>query len=65
MAGYLRFHGEESRPPVCLHRDVFPTVSSTLIGLGFRGAPRYRHASGPPCVTPYQDYTALLTEEDS
>jgi hypothetical protein len=63
MAGYLRWHGSEERPAVCLHREVFPTVSSTLLALGegVRGGPRYRHASGPPCVTPYVDFTSLLT----
>src|SRR6185503_20387016 len=33
MAGYLRWHGSDDRPAVCLHRDVFPTVSSTLLAL--------------------------------
>jgi len=64
MAGYLRWHGSEDRPAVCLHREVFPTVSSTLLALGARGGPKYRHASGPPCVTQYQDYTSLLTGEE-
>ncbi|HYQ89060.1 MAG TPA: NRDE family protein [Candidatus Binatia bacterium] len=63
IAGYLRWHGDESRPAVCLHREVFPTVSSSLLGLGVPGGPRYRHASGAPCVTPYRDCTSLLTEE--
>jgi hypothetical protein len=64
MAGYLRWHGSEERPAVCLHREVFPTVSSTLLalGAGVPGGPAYRHAAGPPCVTPYQDYTSLLTD---
>jgi len=66
MAEYLRWHGDETRPAVCLHREVFPTVSSTLLALGdVREGPQYRQASGPPCVTPYQDYTSLLTGEDS
>lgn len=59
MAGYLRSHGERGRPPVCLHREVFPTVSSSLIALGV-GGPRYLHAPGPPCVTEYRDRTSLL-----
>jgi len=63
MSGYLRWHGDERRPAVCLHREVFPTVSSSLIALGVRGGPRYRHASGPPCVTPYREFTPLLTHE--
>jgi hypothetical protein len=63
MAGCLRGHGGEGRPAVCLHRDGFPTVSSSLLALGVRGGPRYRHASGPPCVTPYRDYTPLLLSQ--
>ncbi|HMI31714.1 MAG TPA: NRDE family protein [Candidatus Limnocylindrales bacterium] len=64
MAGYLRSHGEGGRPPVCLHRDVFPTVSSSLVALAQEpGAARYLHAPGPPCVTEYRDMTDLLNAE--
>ena len=59
MAGYLRSHGEKGEPAVCLHREVFPTVSSSLIALG-EGGPRYHHAAGPPCTTAYRDVTQLL-----
>ena len=61
MAGYLRWHGSPERPAVCLHREIFPTVSSTLLALGATNG--YRHASGPPCITPYEDCTSLLTKE--
>lgn len=57
MAGLLRSHAPH---PVCLHRDVFPTVSSSLIALGTGLGPRYLHAPGPPCVTAYRDRTPLL-----
>lgn len=60
VAGTLRLHGEDEAPPVCLHRERFPTVSSSLIVLGVPEGPRYRHASGPPCVTPYEDFSSLL-----
>jgi len=63
MTGYLRWHGDESRPAVCLHREAFPTISSSLIALGAPGGPRYLHAPGPPCVTPYRDYTPLLSNQ--
>ncbi len=63
MAGYLRRHGEGGCPAVCLHRETFPTVSSSLIALGAREGPSYRHAPGPPCVTPYRDYTSLLSNQ--
>ncbi|HSQ60107.1 MAG TPA: NRDE family protein [Acidobacteriota bacterium] len=48
----LRDHGEGGSPPVCLHRERFPTVSSTLLALGAGIRPRYEHAAGPPCTTP-------------
>ena len=63
ISGYLRWQGDESRPAVCLHRATFPTVSSSLIALGAPGGPRYLHAPGPPCVTPYRDYTSLLSSQ--
>jgi hypothetical protein len=56
----LRGHGENGDPPVCIHRNHFPTVSSSLLALGGLGPSRYLHAAGPPCVTPYEDFSALL-----
>jgi hypothetical protein len=62
----LRHHGDSHDdyaeiPAVCLHRDRFPTVSSTLLSLGgIAGPARYTHAGGPPCVTPFEDYSAIL-----
>jgi hypothetical protein len=69
LGSLLRLHGDGGEPPVCLHRERFPTVSSSLLAL--RGAaegaapvsigpPRYLHAAGPPCVTPYEDVSKLL-----
>ena len=60
LRGLLSDHGEGGNPPVCLHRDRFPTVSSSLLALGAVAAPRYLHAPGPPCVTPYEDVSTLL-----
>jgi hypothetical protein len=62
IAALLREHGDPDRgvPGVCLHRERFPTVSSSLIALGALGTPRYRHAAGPPCTTPYDDASGLL-----
>jgi hypothetical protein len=65
IARILATHEDPERgiPGVCLHRERFPTVSSSLIALGDpgdRGPGRYLHASGPPCVTPYADVSALL-----
>jgi len=56
----LRSHGETGGPPVCLHRERFPTVSSTIVALGESVQPRYLHAPGAPCVTPYEDVSDLL-----
>jgi transport and Golgi organization protein 2 len=56
----LRSHGETGGPHVCLHRDRFPTVSSTILVFAKGKRPRYLHAPGPPCVTPYEDHSNLL-----
>jgi len=61
LQSLLHRHGDEMTPAVCLHRDVFPTVSSSILALGAVGPPLYLHASGPPCVTPYRDHSALLS----
>jgi hypothetical protein len=60
LASLLRRHDESSGPPVCLHRESFPTVASSILVLGYVGRPRYLHAPGPPCVTPYEDCSGLL-----
>jgi hypothetical protein len=60
FASILRSHGDDGGPPVCIHREHFPTVSSTLLALGAVDRPRYLHADGPPCVTEYRDHSALL-----
>lgn len=63
IASLLKTHEDADRriPGVCLHRDRFPTVSSTLLALGdVGGGPRYLHAAGPPCATPYEDVSGLL-----
>lgn len=61
LAGILRLHGDGGDPPVCLHRDRFPTVSSSLVVLGAPGGPRYLHAAGPPCTALYEDVSGLVT----
>jgi transport and Golgi organization protein 2 len=60
IANLLRGHGEGGARAVCLHEDPFPTVSSSILALGYVGRPRYLHAPGPPCMTPYEDFSALL-----
>jgi len=46
-------------PAVCIHEGRMPTVSSSLVWLA-EGPARYFHAEGRPCVTPWNDFTALL-----
>jgi hypothetical protein len=60
LSDLLRHHGDDGSPPVCLHRERFPTVSSSLLAVGAVDRPRYLHANGPPCVTPYEDFSSLL-----
>jgi len=64
LRGLLRGHDEDGVPAVCLHRDRFPTVSSTLLALGGGLGPRYEHAEGPPCTAPYAAHDALLAARD-
>ena len=49
-------------PAVCLHEGPVRTVSAAWIELAERGA-RYEHAEGPPCTTPFTDYTSLLVAD--
>jgi uncharacterized protein with NRDE domain len=54
---------EPDDPPICFRAEDRGTVSSSLIAL--RDPPHdsvYRHAQGPPCETPYVDYSHLLRE---
>lgn len=48
-------------PAVCLHDGPVVTVSSAHVWLA-KGEARFAHAEGRPCVTPYVDYSALLSE---
>jgi hypothetical protein len=52
--------GEQERDAICMHRpkENYGTVSSTIMALtpDWQGS-LYRYAAGPPCITPYQDYT--------
>ena len=49
---------------VCVHTDLgYGTVSSSILLLGRRTARgRWFHAAGPPCVTPFEDHSAVLRE---
>lgn len=48
---------------IVLRGDNRGTVSSTLVALTTRPSEAaYRHAAGPPDLTPYEDYSTLLRE---
>jgi hypothetical protein len=49
----------EGARPVCKHGDQFGTVSSAVYTETDRGR-QLLHADGPPCRTPYRDFSALL-----
>jgi uncharacterized protein with NRDE domain len=51
---------------ICMHRaqENYGTVSSTILALNSTNVSStkvYRYAEGQPCITPYQDYSLLLT----
>ncbi len=44
----------------CIHTEVYGTRCSTIFAATDAGLVGYRHADGPPCVTPYVDLLELL-----
>jgi uncharacterized protein with NRDE domain len=54
-------HASEHAPGMCLHGENWGTVGSTIAALtsGPSDA-QYHYAPGPPCRTPYVDYSAGL-----
>jgi uncharacterized protein with NRDE domain len=50
---------------ICVHAsDHYGTVSSSLLAIGRDWSTnRYLHAEGAPCCTPYQNISALFTDE--
>ncbi len=54
---------ENTDGSICLHGKRAGTVSSTIIALGAQGHKgRFFHADGPPCCTPYEDFSDLMDE---
>jgi hypothetical protein len=47
---------------ICVHTsEQYGTVSSSLLAIGRELlSSRYLHAEGPPCLTPYRDFSALF-----
>jgi uncharacterized protein with NRDE domain len=48
---------------VCIHTPTYGTRSSTIAALAPGRVAHYLFASGPPCTTPFDDFTALLTAD--
>lgn len=63
LAAICRTHGDDPDPKgdTCVHLGGYGTRSSSLLRLGAAGD-RLEHAAGPPCASPYQDFTPLLRE---
>jgi hypothetical protein len=63
LAALCRGHevAEDPRASTCVHLGAYGTRSSTLLRLDAAGG-SLEHADGPPCTTPYTDYTTLLAE---
>ena len=59
LPAFVRNHGGSR--PVCKHGDSFGTVSSTLY-LQEAGGPKLLYAAGPPCRTPFDDFSKLLKD---
>lgn len=58
-----RLRAEGSLPGICLQGEGWGTVGSTIIGLALDARDSvYHYAAGPPCHTPYVDYSTSLRE---
>jgi uncharacterized protein with NRDE domain len=65
LAALCRGHEEQDGAlgAACIHAGAYGTRSSTLLRLGARpGAGELRYAEGPPCATPYRDFSHLLRD---
>jgi len=45
---------------ICIHAPGYGTRSSTILAVEDGGVARYLFADGPPCKTPFEDFTHLL-----
>jgi len=62
MEDILRDHGGTDRTgidAVCIHGDVYGTVSAATVVVAKDGTISYRHAAGQPCVTPFVEVDLL------
>lgn len=65
LGGVCGRHAGTTRPldETCIHTPVYGTRSSTLLALGAHERDdALRFSDGPPCSTPYVDFTHLLRE---
>ncbi len=46
---------------LCIHTPIYGTRSATIAALAPDTTAAYWYADGPPCTTPFVDYTALVT----
>lgn len=46
---------------LCVHTPTYGTRSSAIIAIDERGVTQYLSAEGPPCQTPFVDYTHLFS----
>ena len=73
LATHLADHTRVAPPPshlpdeiareltaTCIHAPHYGTRCSTIFAANDDGVVGYRHADGPPCVTPYRDRMELL-----
>jgi uncharacterized protein with NRDE domain len=62
LAALCRTHEPgDPRGSTCVHHGGYGTRSSTVLRLGSR-QDLLRHADGPPCTSPYRDFTPLLAQ---
>jgi len=62
LASLCRTHEVgDPRASTCVHYGGYGTRSSSLLRLGSE-QDLLRHADGPPCTSPYRDFTPLLTQ---
>ena len=64
ILGEHRSATEDPLDAACIHGDVYGTVSSSTVIAG-EGPPRYRHAPGRPCLTPFALVGALSAPDGS
>lgn len=59
LAGLLSLHAGDPFDGTCVHAPAYDygTRSSSLI-FSYQDSVRFLHAEGPPCSTPYRDYSA-------